>query len=666
MLQKLLRALSEPSQFNLFSKLVRQLFPQYNPQPQAKSLSTAAQEQQMPFGISWCYQSVADGEDEICNSVLIGTPEEVPLLELEITNILSDKTITIVPSEDVTQADTNNYHFRLKFNIGLLADIKQIAVDTENWSIAAETDEGSDNLYLLWIGKKEITLSSGEATTILLEGLAVNSKQLAADYEVTATSGDIEVNISWLFQQIEVEAISIGSKLRLPPPQNDDYYDNLTLELEMVKATGKSNIPLFVGFVNCNKVFNTNDQSSSLKLRITNTNFPSTVDPSLASVDISTAGSRVAYGPPPGNPGPFPDPDAPIYPYPTPPVPKTSITFKYDPELNFSSELIVVLEVGTVTDVPWALGTKDEVNGISIEIDQWQQNGSVEQIKVGNIVKALQWTFVPDGQDVVLGAQETILINLINIVTNHPSGETNLYLFYKNVVGYQDGKFTCQIEKAPLVFGESSNSTRQVQIGDTAEIQNPGSLLFRSDTDETGDRSLVEFLKQDETAPLMALDSSGNLNVVDTLTARKILGDGAVFTGMILMWSGSVNDIPDGWELCNGSNLTPDLTDKFIVGAGGDYSVSETGGSDTVTLSTNEMPSHNHTIYDPGHIHSFSRREYELSSNSDDTRVGGSLLEDANTEKAITNIIIESTGEGLPHENRPPYYALCFIMKVDL
>jgi len=65
--------------------------------------------------------------------------------------------------------------------------------------------------------------------------------------------------------------------------------------------------------------------------------------------------------------------------------------------------------------------------------------------------------------------------------------------------------------------------------------------------------------------------------------------------GLITMWSGSIASIPSGWALCNGSAGTPDLRDRFIVGAGSAYAVGATGGADTVTLNTTQIPSHTHT-----------------------------------------------------------------------
>jgi microcystin-dependent protein len=67
--------------------------------------------------------------------------------------------------------------------------------------------------------------------------------------------------------------------------------------------------------------------------------------------------------------------------------------------------------------------------------------------------------------------------------------------------------------------------------------------------------------------------------------------------GVIVMWSGNSESVPDGWVICNGENGTTDVRDKFIVGAGSeDYPVGSTGGEKEITLTIAKIPAHDHTL----------------------------------------------------------------------
>lgn len=116
--------------------------------------------------------------------------------------------------------------------------------------------------------------------------------------------------------------------------------------------------------------------------------------------------------------------------------------------------------------------------------------------------------------------------------------------------------------------------------------------------------------------------------------------------GVIVMWGGSILSIPDCWQLADGSNGVPDLRDKFIVGAGSSYSISDTGGEVNHTLTIAEMPSHNHTttVWD---------------------NYAGAILIGAGGYTWNSHTITSSnTGGDKAHENRPPYYALAYIQKI--
>ena len=125
---------------------------------------------------------------------------------------------------------------------------------------------------------------------------------------------------------------------------------------------------------------------------------------------------------------------------------------------------------------------------------------------------------------------------------------------------------------------------------------------------------------------------------------------------MILIWSGAANAIPTGWVLCDGTSSTPNLSGKFIVGyqsGNSEYAVNQTGGAETVTLSEAQMPAHTHTATTKGSSGSHSWTQFGPGRN--DWNYPGE-----NTRGSATT---HSTGGGTAHENRPPYYALCYIMK---
>jgi hypothetical protein len=105
------------------------------------------------------------------------------------------------------------------------------------------------------------------------------------------------------------------------------------------------------------------------------------------------------------------------------------------------------------------------------------------------------------------------------------------------------------------------------------------------------------------TSPSAKLDVAG-----DITSSGKVTGKGGlevmVPKGAIIMWGGTIDEngnpvvdgIPDtDWHICDGTGGTPDLQDRFIVGTGSSYSVNDTGGENTHTLTESEMPRHRHS-----------------------------------------------------------------------
>ena len=136
-------------------------------------------------------------------------------------------------------------------------------------------------------------------------------------------------------------------------------------------------------------------------------------------------------------------------------------------------------------------------------------------------------------------------------------------------------------------------------------------------------------------------------------------------SGIISMWSGATNAIPSGWALCNGENGTPDLRDKFVVGAGGNYAVGAKGGTTSAAISGNTGETTLTVAQMPSHRHGVPRASTPESSGNytDKAAVGKSGSGTFDTTDA---------GGGQSHSHSlsgsvstlPPFYALAFIMKL--
>jgi hypothetical protein len=155
--------------------------------------------------------------------------------------------------------------------------------------------------------------------------------------------------------------------------------------------------------------------------------------------------------------------------------------------------------------------------------------------------------------------------------------------------------------------------------------------------------------------------TTDNTQIATTAFVRDIIP-----TGIISMWSGSIASIPTGWLICDGTNGTPDLRDRFVVGAGSTYAVAATGGSANATL-----VSHTHTasVTDPGHTHATTPTT-PLVGTVAGSHPGGAAANpgtpsNLSINNAFTGISVTNSTEGssATNANLPPYYALAYIMK---
>jgi hypothetical protein len=178
--------------------------------------------------------------------------------------------------------------------------------------------------------------------------------------------------------------------------------------------------------------------------------------------------------------------------------------------------------------------------------------------------------------------------------------------------------------------------------------------------------------------------------------------------GNIQMWSGAVANIPSvwgaDWALCNGQNGTPNLMDRFVVGAGNLYAPGAVGGSTSISLSTANLPAHNHPVSDGGHAHPYTEsphnhpvyenphvHTYNCYVNGSTNAFGwagagvqengltglgttnasttglsiGNATSNLTIYSANSNISVGNTGSGQAFTVVPPYYAVCYVMKIS-
>jgi len=239
------------------------------------------------------------------------------------------------------------------------------------------------------------------------------------------------------------------------------------------------------------------------------------------------------------------------------------------------------------------------------------------------------------------------------------------------------------INERQIQFGNAAGNVAQVGLTgssaflgtSTAPLTTPGVLVNVNNGCE------LQFA--DGTPTLYGMKSTaGALNIGSTafpaaisvastgqVTIPDIISGSFVPIGGIVMYSGLVGSLPTNWKVCDGTAGTPDLRDRFIIGSG-TFATGSSGGS--ATISTLNLPAHNHGVTDPGHSHNVVLSG--MFNNGDNgsaivyagqslTGTAGPRASDPNA--AVTNttgITTQNTGSGTAYY--PPYYALAYIIRV--
>lgn len=142
--------------------------------------------------------------------------------------------------------------------------------------------------------------------------------------------------------------------------------------------------------------------------------------------------------------------------------------------------------------------------------------------------------------------------------------------------------------------------------------------------------------------------------------------------GTIIMWAGSMHEIPNGWALCDGNDGRPNLQDRFIIGAGSHYPIGQIGGNefhnhDATTLphslTANELPQHSHRIGTGG------ADSYQMAPGGVTQRLAHFVNDQYNGGTPKSTHTDGGSNKGHSHginrdSNLPPYYALAFLVKL--
>ena len=181
------------------------------------------------------------------------------------------------------------------------------------------------------------------------------------------------------------------------------------------------------------------------------------------------------------------------------------------------------------------------------------------------------------------------------------------------------------------------NTSSQVIGGKISNISN-------HDTDDLSEGSTNQYFT---TARARAsVSATGDLSYNSSNGQFSVSVPSAFVSGMIILWYGNTGNIPTGFVLCDGNSGTPNLTDRFVVGAGSAYGVGATGGSSSVTLSTANLPSHNHSFSgSTSHSHTINNHTHSFSGSGSNTHNHGVPKGRGGSQASISHYVSDTSVE---------------------
>ena len=240
---------------------------------------------------------------------------------------------------------------------------------------------------------------------------------------------------------------------------------------------------------------------------------------------------------------------------------------------------------------------------------------------------------------------------------------------------YVDGKLhdgDGDFGTAGQVLSSDGTDTKWINTSDTnvGSASNVGTNVNSTDADQ-----FITFVGSNSGNNPIRVDAGIKYNPsTNRLTAGSFAGDGSALTGvesfvtgMIILWYGDTSNVPTGFVLCDGNNSTPDLRDRFVIGAGNNFSAGSTGGNNSLTLTEANLPSHRHFVVS-NDLGGQNRTNSNVSANNQVRKGTGAsnLFEGynlASTGSDAASGRSSAVGSGTPIDNKPAYHALCYIMK---
>jgi microcystin-dependent protein len=283
----------------------------------------------------------------------------------------------------------------------------------------------------------------------------------------------------------------------------------------------------------------------------------------------------------------------------------------------------------------------------------------------------------------------TLLWSRIHTITPDANGAFNVVLM--------DGGSAISGENPPPAFTSlapvftSGTDARYLELtvqGSTAIkprqrfVASPYAFLAQNVVAAKQNFEVTGTLTVSSAAHVESLTVDNAASVVGTMTASEFVGFGTIPIGGIIMWSGTEANVPTGWALCDGTQNTPDLRGRFVLGSGNGTGLTprtpgQNGGEQTHTLTMAEMPSHNHAGTDLKHTHDIikhtengdgwvsnpttAQARIQLTDRIENT---GSLFGNPVIKTNTAGISIVPSGGDSAHTNMPPFYVLAYIMRV--